>query len=141
MPNCNKILELYDALNAIHQKHLMSDVPFNILQSDVKFTYKEIDLRYIKNKNYFVRVKKPTFDKSGCRDKKRDRSQEKQKHHKHRDQSRDRSQEKQKHHKKHRDQSRDRSQEKQKHHKKHRDQSRDRSQEKAKTPQKTTPKT
>jgi hypothetical protein len=36
-------------------KYLKNKIPFNIVnQNDVKLTYKEIQLKYLKGKNYFV---------------------------------------------------------------------------------------
>ncbi len=38
--------------------YLKSKEPFNIIPSDIILTYKTIELKYLKDKNYFVKVKK-----------------------------------------------------------------------------------
>ena len=58
MINNIKKLELYNILNSIKMAYLKSREPFNILPSDIKLTYKIIELKYLKDKNYFVKVKK-----------------------------------------------------------------------------------
>jgi hypothetical protein len=60
MINNIKKLELYNILNSIKMAYLKSKEPFNILQSDIKLTYKIVELKYLKDKNYFVKVKKST---------------------------------------------------------------------------------
>jgi hypothetical protein len=48
-------MEYYDILNSIRMTYLKNKTPFNIIsQDDIKLTYKEIQLKYIKGKNYFV---------------------------------------------------------------------------------------
>ena len=89
MINNIKKLELYNILNSIKMAYLKSKEPFNILTSDIKLTYKIVELKYLKDKNYFVKVKKstgsnkfskPTFSKEEHaayleRQNRRDRSQ------------------------------------------------------------------
>ena len=60
MINNIKKLELYNILNSIKMAYLKSKEPFNIIPSDIKLTYKIIELKYLKDKNYFVKVKKST---------------------------------------------------------------------------------
>jgi hypothetical protein len=48
-------MEYYDILNSIRMTYLKNKTPFNIIgQDEIKLTYKEIHLKYIKGKNYFV---------------------------------------------------------------------------------------
>jgi hypothetical protein len=67
----NKKLEYYGLLNGIRMDYLKTKEPFdiNILrnESNVKLTYNDIQLRYLKDKNYFVVVKKPQFNTQGDR--------------------------------------------------------------------------
>ena len=52
-------LEYYNILNSIRMMYLKSNIPFNIVNSDqIKLTYKDIKLKYIDNKNYFIKVDK-----------------------------------------------------------------------------------
>jgi|SaaInlV_165m_DNA_1040744.scaffolds.fasta_scaffold86002_1 hypothetical protein len=57
----HKKIEYYDFLNRIKRNYLKIENPFNIIESDVKLTYKDIDLQYIKNKNYFVTKRKTDY--------------------------------------------------------------------------------
>ena len=50
--NCTK-LHYYDILNSVITKVKKIEDPFNILSSNVLPTYKTIELKYLKNKNYF----------------------------------------------------------------------------------------
>ena len=62
----NKIkLEYYNILNSIHTEYLINNIPFNILNhNDIKLTYNNINIKYIKDKNYFVNSdSKPIFNK------------------------------------------------------------------------------
>ena len=52
-------LQYYDILNSVKMEHLKSNIPFNIVNSnDIKLTYKEVQLKYINGKNYFITVPK-----------------------------------------------------------------------------------
>jgi hypothetical protein len=56
-------LEFYDILNGIGMNYLKKKSPFNII-NHIKLTYDEIDLKYLKGKNYFIKVdKKKQFSK------------------------------------------------------------------------------
>ena len=61
MFSTHKKIEYYDFLNRIKRDYLKIENPFNIIESDVKLTYKDIELQYIKNKNYFVTKKKTDY--------------------------------------------------------------------------------
>jgi hypothetical protein len=54
----NKIkLNYYDILNSIRMQYLKSKIPFNIINDNsIKLTYNEIKLKYINNKNYFIKI-------------------------------------------------------------------------------------
>ncbi len=54
----DKKLEFYNLLNGIKLEYLKIKDPFNILDSDIKITYKDIKLHYLKDKNYFVVVER-----------------------------------------------------------------------------------
>ena len=59
-------LEYYNIMNSIKMEYLKSNIPFNIVNSkDVKLSYKEIQLKYVDDKNYFVKVSKKPFNKPG----------------------------------------------------------------------------
>jgi hypothetical protein len=58
----NKKIEIYDILNGIKMNYLKAKDPFTAL-SDVKLTYKTIELKYIKDKNYFIKVVKDKYNK------------------------------------------------------------------------------
>jgi len=58
----NKKIEIYDILNGIKMNYLKAKDPFTSL-SDVKLTYKTIELKYIKDKNYFIKVVKDKYNK------------------------------------------------------------------------------
>ena len=52
-------LEYYDILNSVRMEYLKSNIPFSIVnRSDIKLTYNDIKLKYINDKNYFVKVDK-----------------------------------------------------------------------------------
>ena len=61
MFNNNKKIEYYDVLNSIRMEYLKSKEPFNIIESNVKLTYNDIQLRYLNDKNYFIVVKKSSY--------------------------------------------------------------------------------
>jgi hypothetical protein len=57
--NSQTKLEYYNILNSVRMVYLKSKVPFSIVNSsDIKLTYKNIKLKYINDKNYFVKVDK-----------------------------------------------------------------------------------
>jgi hypothetical protein len=59
-------LEYYDIMNSIKMEYLKSNIPFNIVNNkDIKLSYKEIQLKYVDDKNYFVKVSKKPFNKPG----------------------------------------------------------------------------
>jgi hypothetical protein len=50
-------LNYYDILNSIRMQYLKSKIPFNIINDNsIKLTYNEIKLKYIDNKNYFIKI-------------------------------------------------------------------------------------
>jgi hypothetical protein len=59
-------IEYYNILNSIRIDYLKSKMPFNILnQNDIKLTYKDIYLKYIKDKQYFIKASaNPPFYKN-----------------------------------------------------------------------------
>ena len=64
-------LAYYNILNGIKLPAHHTQEPFDVTISDVKLTYKDINLHYIKGKNYFVEAPpKPKFDRGRDRDKK-----------------------------------------------------------------------
>ena len=54
----SKKLELYNILNGIRSSKYVMNVPYSFINPSIKLTYKEIKLKYITNKNYFVKVTK-----------------------------------------------------------------------------------
>jgi hypothetical protein len=58
MINNNKKLEFYDILNSIKMEYLKTKEPFDIIQQNIKLTHKTISLKYINDKNYFIKIKK-----------------------------------------------------------------------------------
>ena len=59
MNNQLKII-YYDILNGIRMQYLKSNIPFNIVNdNEIKLTYGEIKLKYLDDKNYFIKVDKP----------------------------------------------------------------------------------
>lgn len=75
--NADTKLEYYNILNSINMEYLNTKYPFNIIdQCDIKLTYKEIKLKYITGKNYFVKIDKSLIGKfkGKFQDKIRDRS-------------------------------------------------------------------
>ena len=57
--NSQTKLEYYDILNSVRMMYLKSKIPFSIVNSyDIKLTYKDIKLKYINDKNYFIKVDK-----------------------------------------------------------------------------------
>ena len=56
-------LEFYNILNGISMNYLKKKSPFNII-NDIKLTYDKIDIKYLKGKNYFIKVdKNKSFNK------------------------------------------------------------------------------
>ena len=52
-------LKYYDKMNSIKLPKYKIDIPFNIINDDnIKLTYKNIKLKYIDGKNYFIKIKK-----------------------------------------------------------------------------------
>ena len=66
-------LEYYNILNSVRMVYLQTNIPFSIVNKhDIKLTYKDIKLKYIKDKNYFVKLDKSKGYKQ--KDNKRDRT-------------------------------------------------------------------
>ena len=63
MINNTKKLILYNILNGIKMEYLKTKEPFSIMESNIKITHKTIELKYLKDKNYFVKVPKDSFKK------------------------------------------------------------------------------
>jgi hypothetical protein len=77
-------LKYYNILNGVKLQHRQPNTPFDVTISDVKLTYKDINLHYIKDKNYFVEAPpRPKFDKFKPKDRGRDRNFNKDQHKKH----------------------------------------------------------
>ena len=83
MNNKNK-LKIYNSLNEINYSIYKKNIPFDINQNNIKLTYNEIYLQYIKSKNYFVEniKKNKNRDYSPNRNKNRDYSPNRNKNYK-----------------------------------------------------------
>jgi hypothetical protein len=77
-------LEYYKILNGIKIDYLKLKLPYNIISDDdIKLTYKQVEMDYIKDKNYFViadKSKGNKFNKTQDRGRSRERSDQPSSH-------------------------------------------------------------
>jgi hypothetical protein len=76
------ILNYYKILNGIKMDYLKLKLPYNIIyDDDIKLTYKQGEMNYIKDKNYFIianKTKKRDFNNNQDRGRSRERHKHKQ---------------------------------------------------------------